>query len=93
MGPGYYQQAVDQYSRYGIAGFEITDSRDHTCWFKETFFIADIPQLVVLGIPFVKLGNRDISWTARTLYWRQWDAETTFMITNQVDIINLEDFI
>ena len=76
-----------------IAGFEITDSRDRTRWFEETFLIADIPQPVVLGMPFLKLGNPDVSWTARTLHWRQWDAETALMTTNRVDIIDPEDFI
>lgn len=50
-----------------IAGFEITDSADRTRYFEETFLIADIPQPVVLGMPFLKLGNPDISWTARTM--------------------------
>lgn len=44
-----------------IAGFEITDSRDCTRWFEETFLITDMPQFVVLGMPFLKLGNPDVS--------------------------------
>lgn len=76
-----------------IAGFEVTDSLDHTRYFEETFLIADIPQPVVLGMPFLKLGNPDVSWTARTMQWRQWDIETALMTTNRVDFIEPEEFI
>ena len=76
-----------------IVGFEITNSRDRTCYFKETFIIVDIPQPVVLGMSFLKLWNLDVSWEARTVYWRQWDIKTPPMTTNRVDSINLEDFI
>ncbi len=76
-----------------IAGFEIINSADRTRWFEETFLIADIPQLVVLDMPFLKLGNPDVNWTARTMHWRQWDMETALMTTNRVNIIDLEDFI
>lgn len=44
-----------------IADFEITDSTDYIRWFEELFFIADIPQPVVLGMPFLKQGNLDVS--------------------------------
>lgn len=75
-----------------IMGFGISDSTDRTRWFEE-ISIADIPQPVVLGIPFLKLGNPDFRWTKRTMHWRQWDAETALMTTNRVDLIDHEDFI
>ena len=75
-----------------IAGFEISDSADRTRWFEETILIADIPQPVVLGMPFLKLGNPDFGWTERTMHWRQWDAKTALMTTNRVDLIDPEDF-
>lgn len=71
----------------------ITDSLNHTRYFEETFLIADRPQPVVLGMPFLKRGNPDINWTARTMQWRQWDAETALMTTSRVNIIEPEDFI
>lgn len=76
-----------------IAGFEITDSADHTRWFEETFLIADISQQVVLGTPFLKLGDPNMSWSVRTFHLRQWDLETALVTTNRVDIINPKDFI
>ena len=44
-----------------IVSFEIIDSRDRIRWFEKIFFIANIPQLVVLGMSFLKLENPDIS--------------------------------
>lgn len=43
-----------------IAEFEIIDSRDRTLYFEEIFLIANIPQPIILDIPFLKLGNPDI---------------------------------
>lgn len=43
-----------------ITGFEIIDSTDRTYWFEETFLITDIPQRIVLSMPFLKLDNPDI---------------------------------
>lgn len=37
------------------------DSPDCTSWFDETFLIADISQLVVFGMSFLKLGNPNMS--------------------------------
>ena len=76
-----------------IAGFEITDSLNHTRYFEETFLIADIPQPVILGMPFLKLGDSDVSWMERTMQWRQWNAETALMTTNRVDFIGPQEFI
>ena len=44
-----------------IAGFEISDCTSRTRLFEKTFLIADIPQPVVLGMPFLKLGDPDVS--------------------------------
>lgn len=44
-----------------IASFEIIDSRDRTRYFEEIFFIADIPQLVVLGMSFLNLEDPNVS--------------------------------
>ena len=43
-----------------IAGFEITNNFNHTRYFEEIFFIADIPQFVVSEMPFLKLRNPDV---------------------------------
>lgn len=47
--------------------FEIMDSLNHTQYFEKIFFIANISQPVILGIPFLKLGNPDVSRKARTI--------------------------
>lgn len=44
-----------------IARFEIHESADRICWFEKTFLIADIPQPVVIAMPFLKLENFDVS--------------------------------
>ncbi len=54
-----------------IAGLEINDSTGQTRWFEKTFLIEDILQPIVLGMPFLKLGNPDVSWTTRTIHLRQ----------------------
>ena len=51
-----------------IARFESINSKDRTQWFEETFLIAHIPQPMVLDMPFLKLRNLDVSWTARIMH-------------------------
>lgn len=43
-----------------FASFIITDNANHICLFKEIFFIADIPELGVLNISFLKLGYQKV---------------------------------
>ncbi len=76
-----------------IAGFAISYSTRQTQWFEDTFFIPEILQQIVLSMPFLKLGNRNVSWTVRTMHLRQWEAEIVVMTTNRVDLIEPEDFI
>ena len=44
-------------------------------------------------MPFLKLGNPDVSWTARIMHWKQWDAEIALITTNRVELIEPEDVI
>lgn len=76
-----------------ITSFEIIDNRTDIRYFKKTFFIANIPQHVVLGMHFLKLRDLNVSCTVYTLRWGQWYVETALMTTNLVIIINPEDFI
>lgn len=44
-----------------IACFKITNSIDYTRRFEKTYFIADIPQQIVLDMLFLKLKDPNIS--------------------------------
>lgn len=42
---------------------------------------------------FLKLRNLNLGWTARTMHLGQKNVEMVLMKTNQVDLIETEDFI
>ena len=50
---------------YGIvlATISVDNKHGQTCWFEETFLIADTSQDVILGMPFLKLADSNICFS------------------------------
>lgn len=67
-------QMIDESSlpTYGmvIASFQVQNQLDRLHFFQETFLLADTSMDVILGMPFLTLGNADIHFTERELTWR-----------------------
>ena len=50
-----------------IADFQVEDKSGRPRFFQETFLVADTKFEVILGIPFLKLSNADVSFGEGTL--------------------------
>lgn len=54
-------------SRMVLTTFSIEDKHGRTCWFEETFFIANVTHNIMLGMPFLKLADPNIRFAKNTL--------------------------
>ena len=50
-----------------IANFQVEDKGGRPKFFQETFLVADTKFEVILGMPFLKLSNADVSFGKETL--------------------------
>ena len=50
-----------------IADFQVEDKGGRSRFFQETFLVADTKLEVILGMPFLKLSNTDVSFGEGTL--------------------------
>ena len=73
-----------------IASFSLQDKLGKVRFFQETFLVADTRIEVVLGMPFLTLGNADIRFAERELVWRTYSAAEALPTTRRVEIIDKE---
>ena len=50
-----------------IADFQMEDKGGRSRFFQETFLVADTKFEVIVGMPFLKFSNADVSFNERTL--------------------------
>ena len=53
--------------RIVIADFQVEDKTNRPRFFQETFLVADTKFEVILGMPFLKISNADVSFGEGTL--------------------------
>ena len=53
-----------------IADLQVKDKSGRPRFFHETFLVADTKFEMILGMPFLKLSNADVSFGERTLTWK-----------------------
>ena len=60
---------------------------------EETFLLADTSMEIVLGMPFLALGNTDVEFTGlEKLTWRSYTAAEALSTTNWVEFIDKKEF-
>ena len=50
-----------------IANFQVEDKDNRPRFFQETFLVADTKFEMILGMPFLKLNNTNVSFSEKTL--------------------------
>ena len=75
-----------------LVTFSVEDKHGRTCWFEETFLIADVIHDVVLGMPFLKLADPNIRFAKGTLSWRSYTAETALPTEQRLELVNPKTF-
>ena len=55
--------------------------------------MADTKFEIILGIPFLKLNNADVSFSEKTLMWKIYTTIKALLIIKQVQIIDTKNFV
>ena len=76
-----------------IADFQVEDKTNRPRFFQETFLVANTKFEVILGMPFLKISNADMSFGKGTLTWKTYTINKALPTTEQVQIIDKKDFI
>ena len=76
-----------------IADFQIEDKANRPRFFQETFLVADTKFEVILGMPFLKISNADVSFGEGTLTWKTYTTNEALPTTEQVQIVDPKEFV
>ena len=76
-----------------IEDFQVEDKANRPRFFQETFLVADTQFEVILGMPFLKISNADVSFGERTLTWKTYTTIEALPTTEQVQIIDKKNFV
>ena len=76
-----------------IADFQLKDKTSRPRFFGEIFLVADTKFEVILGMPFLKISNADVSFGEGTLTWKTYTTNKALPTTERVQIIDKKDFV
>ena len=76
-----------------IANFQVEDKTNRPRFFQKTFPMVDTKFEVILGMPFLKISNVDVSFGKGTFMWKTYTTNETLPTTEQVQIIDKKDFV
>ena len=76
-----------------IADFQVEDKASRPRFFQETFLVADTKFEVILGMPFLKISNADVSFGEGTLTWRTYTTNEALPTTERVQIVDPKEFV
>ena len=76
-----------------IADFQVEDKASKPRFFQEIFLVADTKFEVILGMPFLKINNADVSFGEGTLTWRTYTINEALPTTEQVQIVDPKEFV
>ena len=76
-----------------IADFQVEDKDGRSRFFQETFLVADTKFEVILGMPFLKLSNADVSFGEGTLTWKSYTTNEALPTTERVQLVDPKEFV
>ena len=79
--------------RIVIADFQVENKGSRPKFFQKTFLVADTKFEVILGMPFLKFSNADVSFGEETLTWKFFITNEALSTTEQVQIIDPKEFV
>ena len=90
-------QKIDGYAleTFGmvIADFQVENKGDRPKFFQETLLVADTKVEVVLGMPFLKLSNANVSFGEETLTWKSYTTNKALPTTERVQLVDPKEFV
>ena len=79
--------------RMVIADFQMEDKGGRPKFFQETFLVPDTKFEIILGMPFLKLSNANVSFGKRTLMWKFYITSKVIPTTKQIKLIDPQEFV
>ena len=76
-----------------IANFQVEDKGGRLRFFQETFLVADTKFEVILGMPFLKLSNADVSFGEGILTWKSYITSKALPNTKWVQLVDPKEFV
>ena len=76
-----------------IADFQVEDKGGRPKFFQETFLVVNTKFEVVLGMLFLKISNADVAFSEKTLTWKFYTTNKALLITKQVQLVDLKEFV
>ena len=61
-------------------------------FFQETFLLANISAVVVLGMLFLTLSNANVQFVEKELTWRSYTTAKALLTTKRVELIDRKEF-
>ena len=62
-------------------------------FFQEIFLVTNTKFEVILGMPFLKLSNADVSFGKEIFTWKIYTTNKALPTTKQVQLINKKNFV
>ena len=75
-----------------VAAFSVEDKANRVRFFEETFLVADVSPVVVLGMLFLTLSGADIDFSGRELWWRTYTTKKVLLTTRRVKLVGKKEF-
>ena len=76
-----------------IADFQVENKASRPRFFQEIFLVVDTKFKVILGMPFLKISNADMSFGEKILTWRTYTTNKALPIIEQVQIVDPKEFV
>ena len=76
-----------------IADFQVEDKGGSPRFFQKTFLVADSKFKVILGMLFLKISNANMAFSEKTLTWKAYTTNKALTTTEQVQIVDLKEFV
>ena len=76
-----------------IVNFQVEDKASRPRFFQEIFLVADTKFKMILKMFFLKISNTDVSFDKKTLTWKFYITNEALLTTQQLQIIDLKEFV
>ena len=76
-----------------IADFQMEDKGSRPRFFQEIFLVAETKFEMILGMPFLKISNADVSFGEKTLKWKSYTINKALPTIKQVQLVDPKEFV
>ena len=78
--------------RMVVAVFSVTDEAKRVRFFEETFLVANISPIIVVGMSFHTLRGVDVNFLGRELRWRTYITKEALPTIRRIKLVGKKEF-